>query len=121
MKKVLVGLVGIVGIIFAIDFNSSSSKYDTNISKYEVGSQTFRYKFEENTNRCEEVALKEREAILADIKSGRFKMRTHPDYKDAILLSNDFSREKEFLYFSSINTCLKYNKNLIINNIRVGY
>ena len=97
----------------AYDYNSgymneSVSKYDTQVSKYDVGYQTFRFKPNDEKMLCEETALKEREAILADIKSGRMKMKKHPDFKSGLFLSPDFATGREYIYFGSFSECRYY-------------
>lgn len=121
MNKTKIGLgmivIAIMFVIVGISYGSES-KYDLQVSKFDVGYQSFRWKFDEQEVRCIETSLKEREAILADIKSGRFKMKLHPDWKDAIYLSNNFATEKEYLYFGSSSTCTKFNKETIIDHLK---
>ena len=86
MKKII-WFVLIISCAFGDSFgwsNKSDSKYDSNISKYDVGMNSFRFKYESGSS-CEEVSIKEREAIISDIKSGRFKMKKHPELKDEIV------------------------------------
>lgn len=106
--------------LFIISTNSygGESKYDSQVSKYDLGLQSVRYTFDEQSNKCVETALKEREAVIADVKSGRFKVKLHPDYKDVLLLSNDFSREKEFVYYGSSTSCVKHNRDRMVENIK---
>lgn len=123
-KGFRMGLVGlgyfILTGLFIVSTNSygGESKYDSQVSKYDLGLQSVRYTFDEQSNRCVETALKEREAIIADVKSGRFKVKLHPDYKDVLLLSNDFSREKEFVYYGSSTSCVKHNRDRMVENIK---
>lgn len=125
MKK-LIWLVLILSYSFGEGFgwaNKSESKYDSSISKYDVGMSSFRFKYESGTN-CEEVSIKEREAIISDIKSGRFKMKKHPELKGLIFVSGNFASDKEFAYYGDLNTCVKHNRDPIIdaiNNSRLPY
>ena len=118
MKK-LIWLVFILSYGFCEGFgwtNKSDSKYDSNISKYDVGIGSFRFKYESGTN-CEEVSIKEREAIVSDIKSGRFKMKKHPELKGLIFVSGNFATDKEYTYYGDLNTCVRHNRDSIIDAI----
>lgn len=125
MKK-LIWLVLILSYGFGEGFgwvNKSESKYDSTISKYDVGIGSFRFKYESGAN-CEEVSIKEREAIISDIKSGRFKMKKHPELKGLIFVSGNFAADKEFAYYEDLNTCVRHNRDSIIdaiNNSRLPY
>lgn len=88
----------------------SDSKYDYKVSKYDIGLTSFNYKFESADNGCEELSFKEKEAIVADIKSGKFKIKLNPSHKGVYHLSNDFSTEKEYIFFADRTTCYRYNR-----------
>lgn len=125
MKKIFLVLI-LVGYSFCDSFgwtNKSESKYDSTISKYDVGMSSFRFKYESGTS-CEEVSIKEREAIISDIKSGRFKMKKHPELKGLIFVSGNFASDKEYAYYGDLNTCIRHNRDTIvdaINNSRLPY
>lgn len=97
--------------------NKSDSKYDSAVSKYDIGMSSFRFKYNEGTNRCEEVSIKEREAIVTDIKSGRFKIKKHPELKGLLFVSGNFSSDKEYAYYMDVSTCVKHNMDHMINYI----
>lgn len=125
MKKII-WLSLILSFSFGEGFgwaNKSDSKYDSAVSKYDVGMSSFRFKYDGGTN-CEEVSIKEREAIVADIKSGRFKIKKHPELKGLLFVSGNFASDKEYAYYGDLNTCVRHNRDSIveaINNSRVPY
>ena len=97
-----------------------SSKYDQKISKYDISQKLFRYRIAEDKRYggyyCEETSLKEKEAIISDIKSGRMGTKRNPDFRSAIYISNDFKNSREYLYFGYLYDCetfidKNYNKN----------
>lgn len=117
--KVFILFSILVSHVLAYDLNQSTSKYDQNVSKYDIGFQTIRFQFDVELGKCVETSLKEREAILADIKSGRFKIKSHPDSKGVVILSDDFSTGKEFEYYNDVKVCLKIHKDEIIDRLRL--
>lgn len=123
MKKFTWIILVIGAVCFAGGFgwsNQSESKYDQQISKYDIGLNSFKYKYVAGADGCEELALKEREAIVSDIKSGRFHMKKHPEFKGIIYLSGNFASDKEYVYYDNLSICTKHNRDAIIDIINHG-
>ena len=119
MVKLLI-LVVLFGYMFGDGFgwnNQSESKYDNQISKYAIGLNSIRYKYTGGTD-CREISLKEREAIVSDIKSGRFKIKTHPELTGVFYLSNNFASGKEYIYYTEKYSCYRHNRDAIVEEVK---
>ena len=108
-----------IGSVKAFGESQSTSKYDNQVSKYDIGLSSFSYSYNGGTD-CEEISFKEKEAIVADIKSGRFKIKIESGKSSGAIyhLSNDFGTQKEYTYFGERRTCIKYNQKEIIEQIK---
>lgn len=104
--KIIIFLIIILLLVFVGMEAHASSKYDNNISKYDIKSHMIDFKVENDY--CIKTSLKEKEAILSDLKSGRLKVKKNPELNTALYFSNNFKSGKEYLYFESIYGCKAY-------------
>lgn len=107
--KIIIFLIVILLLVFVGVEAYASSKYDNNISKYDIKSHMIDFKVENDY--CIRTSLKEKEAILSDLKSGRLKVKKNPELNTALYFSDNFKRiygRKEYLYFESIYDCKAY-------------
>jgi hypothetical protein len=108
-------LLCVTFVLIFIGMPVFASKYDNTISKYDIKENSIRFKLDNNI--CVVVSNKEKEAILSDLKSGKFKAKQDSRLKSAIYFSNDFKNGKEYLYFGELFDCRLY-QNQIIDNWR---
>lgn len=104
--KKLIFLIIILLLVFVGVEAYASSKYDNNISKYDIKSHMIDFKVENDY--CIRTSLKEKEAVLSDLRSGRLKVKKNPELNTALYFSNNFKSGKEYLYFESIYGCKAY-------------
>ena len=107
LAAIFIFVLGFIGL-GAVNAFGEGSKYDSQVSKYDISENSFNYSYPEGSVGCEKISFKEKEAIMADIKTGRFHIKLEPGMKGVYHLSNDFSTQKEFVYFADSYTCTKY-------------
>ena len=103
-KQMLLLIITFISVLVGMPV--FASKYDNTISKYDINENSIRFKIDGEN--CVGISNKEKEAILSDLKSGKFKAKKNSYIKSAIYFSNDFKNGKEYLYFGEMVDCRMY-------------
>ena len=103
MKSKIVSIILISTIgLFNPMFLNGESKYDKNVSKYDIDRNDINYRID--GSKCLVLTEKEKDAIMGDIRSSVFKVIDTSTHWEHSYVLQDFNR-KEFTVFEDFEEC----------------